>query len=353
MDYISIIGIGAISNLGNDADSIWENLINNNKMKNSLEAIQFDSGLSMSQKKRSNRYSEMGVYSSKVAISDSKVNIDNMNKTRIGTVFTTGYGPIVSTLEFSKNVVQGDSEFCSPTIFANSVNNSCVGHICIMLGFKGVSTVLMGSNNLEYSQMLINKGNTDLILTGSIEENCKELIDALAVGEHSKNVFVKEGAVSFLISRNENIGTAYCNIVDFSEFGMNGYPLTDKIDERAAAENIERISRELGHKYKIDAFFSSCNGSYFDEIELQAVNNALGNDVIYVNNVKKLFGETLGSAFNLNIMVGALCVKNGRLPLKLDSDQREIKRILVSGYDVSGNYMLAVLESRELGGKYA
>ncbi|PER14124.1 3-oxoacyl-ACP synthase [Bacillus cereus] len=345
MDEISIIGIGVISNLGNDVETIWEKLMQEGETLNSGDEILFESGLSLSQRKKANRYSEIGFYVSKMALKDSKINVDNIDKKRVGTVYTTGYGPIVSSLKFSESVVEGDYEFCSPTIFANTVNNTCVGHICMLLGFKGVSTVLMGSNNLTYSQILMNKEHTDYILTGAIEEYCKELHDTFQVHENSKNIFIKEGAVSLLVKNKDDSGLAYCNIVDGFECNIDKYPITDRVEGNKVRGKIKQLISEAVKQYDIDVFFSSCNNSYFDCVELEAAQEVLNKDTLYVNHVKNLFGETLGAAFNMNVMVAALCIKNSRLPLRLDSLQRKVNCALVSGYDISGNYMLAVLKS--------
>ena len=51
MDEISIIGIGVISNLGNDVETIWEKLMQEGETLNSGDEILFESGLSLSQRK--------------------------------------------------------------------------------------------------------------------------------------------------------------------------------------------------------------------------------------------------------------------------------------------------------------
>lgn len=52
MDEISIIGIGVISNLGNDVETIWEKLMQEGETLNSGDEILFESGLSLSQRKK-------------------------------------------------------------------------------------------------------------------------------------------------------------------------------------------------------------------------------------------------------------------------------------------------------------
>ncbi len=342
MNKVSINGIGVISNLGCNVEDVWDSLRSDDKILNNSDINVFDSELPISQKRRANRYAEMGIYASKMAMSDFSKDFSEDDKKKIGTVFTTGYGPAVSTIKFSESIAREDYEFCSPLLFANTVNNSCVGHICMALGLKGASTLLMGSNNLGYTQLLLNNKKANYILTGSIEEFCKEIKDAFQNNSISKDVLIKEAAVSFFMSRFEEKAN-YCNIVEILECGIGKYPLVEEVNETKAYNNIKNLISKANQKFDIDAFFSSCNNTYFDNIELKAAKEAITNNAFYVNNIKSLFGETLGSAFNVNVMVAAICLKNGYLPAKLDMAQRKIKNVLVSGYDFLGNYFLALL----------
>lgn len=342
MDSIAIKGIGVISCIGNDVETIWANLMCTNELEINNQTNEFDSGLSLSQQKKANRYSEMGIYVVRMAMTDAKLDVKQLDKDKVGTIFTTGYGPIVSALEFSKKIAEGDYEYCSPALFANTVNNTCIGHICMFFGFKGVSTMLMGSNNLAYAQFLINKGNAEYVLSGSVEERCPEVTNAFKLNEVSKNVRTNEGAISFLLTLSDH--EAYCRLVDYLECSIISYPMTDEVEMTQAGERIEQLATNLAARHHIDVFFSSANGSYFDDIELTAVQKSLSGNCIFVNQVKKIFGETLGSAFNLNVMVAAMCMKNGYLPIQLDTEQRRVKCALVSGYDISGNYTLVVLK---------
>jgi 3-oxoacyl-(acyl-carrier-protein) synthase len=338
------MGIGLVSYLGNDVNTVWERLMDLKDIGTEQNIISFDSGIELNRKKKANRYSEMGIYVSKYALADAELELDKINKNRIGTIFTTGYGPMNSALNFAESIAKKDWEYCSPVVFANTVNNACVGHICMTFGLKGVSTVLMASNNLTYSQLLLNTDKADFILTGAIEEYCEELYNALKTRKSLKSLFLSEGAVSFLV-KNGRDSKSYCSIADIEECSIGRYPLTDTIEEKKVYSKMKELANKLARAYEIDAFFSSNNETYFDHVETGAIQEVLNKDTIYVNGVKHIFGETLGASFNMNIMVAALCIKNGKLPLKLDSRQRNIRCAMVSGYDVSGNYLLAVLEN--------
>jgi len=346
MKKISIMGIGVISNLGNDVESIWNRLCKLEEIPIDDQNIKYQSILSPVKRRRMNRYSDMTLYSASKALEDGKVTIEEIGESNIGTIYNTGYGPLVSNLKFADTVIQGDPDMCSPTIFANTVSNACVGNVCISLGTKGVSTIVMGSSNLSYSQMLISKGDADYILTGSIEEYCEELVTSFKNTELSKNVPIKESAVTFLVKKEENTDKdVYAHLIEIVEGNLGVYPLIDIVDEKEAGDMITEMAEEMKQKYQIDTVFTSCNGTYFDEIEKKSLFSVLKDNVVYVNEGKKLLGETLGASFQMNVLLASLCLKNGFLPVQLDREERNVHTILVSGYDVSGNYSLAILQN--------
>ncbi|MGG7178788.1 beta-ketoacyl synthase N-terminal-like domain-containing protein [Clostridium paraputrificum] len=346
MSNVIISGIGVISALGCDVDSVWGNLNDNSNKRSKENIIEFEPVLKKNKLRRVNRYSHMGLYAAIKAKDDAKINLDNIDEYRVGTIFTTGYGPLVSNLEFSKSVIGGDPDLCSPTLFANTVSNSCIGHICMNLGCKGVSTIVMGSNNIGYSKSLINSGKADYIITGSVEEHCEELYTALEKSYTSKNVDVREGTIGFILQKEELMqedSTKYCSIKSYTECDLGGYPLTMSVNEIESKRLIMKCINECidRDRVKIDAIITSNNNTYFDEVEDEVVDFVL-KGIPNIKSVKKYFGETLGSAFNMNIMTAALCLKNNCIPKGLmdnNEELRDIENILVTGYDVSGNYI--------------
>lgn len=345
MKKISVVGIGVISNLGNDPDTIWDTLSKIDRIPLEDEKIDYKSILPPIKRRRMNRYSDITLYTASKALEDADVTVADIGEYNIGTIYTTGYGPMAYNLKFSKVMVEGDPDMCSPTVFANTVSNACIGNVCIQLGTKGVSTIIMGSDNLAYSQMLISKGDASYILTGSIEEHCEELFQSFHQRERSKDVKVKEGAVTFLVKEQEEKDTkVYAQIIEIIEGSLGNYPLIHTINTKEAAQTISEMAEELKKKYQFDAVFTSCNNTSFDKVEMEALGKVFGEDMVYIHNVKELLGETLGSAFNMNVLIGTLCLKHGELPIQLASERKAVHTILVSGYDVSGNYSLAVLQ---------
>lgn len=345
MKRIAIEGIGVICNLGSDVGEVWENLSQGKEIVVNQEAIKYKSVLPPIKRRRMSGYSDMILYSASKALADGEVSTEEVGSYNIGTIYTTGFGPVDTLLKFNDTVLDGDPDLCSPTVFANTVANACLGNMCINLQLKGVSTILMGSDNWSYSQGLIDKGDAQYILSGNVEENCKQLFDSIREAEGSKNIPVKESSVSFLLSEAKENQEAYADYVESIQGDIGGYPLFEQVDEEAAYDMILDMAKEMKDKYSFDAIFTSCNGSYFDQIEKKALTDVFGSDMTYVDNVKALMGDTLGGAYNVNMLVATLCIKHAKLPIQLDKKEKEVKRILVASYDVSGNYYLAVLEN--------
>lgn len=347
MDKVQIIGIGIISRAGTSIEEVWNSLDGKTAIEKREGRVAYVSSLPAGKRRRMNRYSDMTVYVSSEALKDGKIAMDDLDAYRIGTIFSTGYGPMESNLSFAKMALEEDPDLCSPTIFANTVSNACIGHVCVNLGCKGVSTIVMGSNSIGYSQMLMDKGDADYILSGSVEEYNEALYQCFRQNPYAADIDIGEAAVGLLLAKGEHKG-AYCRLVDFLEYNLGEYPLINKVEKEDIKQGETALKNFLSRQgQQIDAVFSAGNGSYFDEYEKELLENVLGGSVIYADRLKEYTGETLGSSFSVAIAVAAVCLKKGAIPEKLVSvkkEKREIKTALVTGYDVTGNYMVYFME---------
>ncbi|GHS98674.1 hypothetical protein AGMMS50276_20910 [Synergistales bacterium] len=337
------MGLGIISSLGTDISSVWERLDASPKAAPPGETaeIPFTLDLPHSQLRRVNRYSKLAAAGAIQAQKDAFITIDSGDPFRHGAIFTTGYGSMVSNISFGESVAGDEPDLCSPTLFAGTVPNSCVGQVCIQLNLKGPSTILVGGNVFLYSKLLINSGKADVIFAGAVEEYSFDLFSSLGKNEAARGVKINEATVVFVLGRaREN---AYCAVGDSAAAGLAAYPLVKKISVQESVTVIRSALRKCLKKTNSpEVIISSSNGAYFDEAEDAAFKEeAPGASVI--TGVKPLFGETLGSAFSLNVAVAAMCLKNGRIPNSLGATRAGVKRILATGYDTIGNYHCIML----------
>lgn len=165
----------------------------------------------------------------------------------VGTVFGSVFGPLQTNLSLAKYIVEDDIEGVSPTMFANTVNNACVGYVCMELGCKGVSTMLLSSNYVGYAIQLLKSNKAETILTGGIEEYTSAVYES--IGEMGYDVV--EGAAVLVLGTSKTPHT-YGEILGYSEaiIGEHPYYCKERLEYR---KNIERIIRKAMEKAKVTA----------------------------------------------------------------------------------------------------
>ena len=306
--------------------------------------LTFASRVPAAKLRRCSHYMKLGVNATSLAAEDGCIS-ENMDPARIGTIFTTGYGAVESNIQFSDSVVKGNPDLCPPTAFLSSVPNSCVGQICIVQGYRGVSTLLMGGDPLEYTALLLETGKADTILCGAVEEYNKEAADSIMAVPSAAGCEISEGAAVLVVRRCEEASNDYCKASGFSSASLPVYPYLHRVPAEQAVPVIRQTVRALCGETPPDAVFTAFNGTYFDQLEAAGLRGCLPASVT-VCEPKKFFGETLGSGYLMSAALAAVCLKSGKLPPGIISkgSPGKLESILVTGIDTSGNYCCMLLE---------
>ena len=331
MSPIFINGIGIISAAAKNSTELLKLAKENNFAEKIFDKNTFELGVPSSKVRRCPRYVKMAVAAANSALLDANFS-DSIDKTRVGTIFSTGYGAVESTITFSDSVVDGVPSLCSPMVFSYTVFNSCLGQFCVINGFKGVSTMILGGDPLEYSALLLNTGKADFIIGGAIEEYNEELKASILYDKILTEKIISEGAALFVLSKEKN-SNSYCKIKNFSSAALEKYPYLYKVDKDSTAEIISATLLDASEKIFPEIVLTQQNQSYFDEIEQAAMKKVFAENVNYFN-AKSIFGETFNCSYSLNVAMAAAFIKGGRY-----------KSALATGIDVHGNYLTAFLEA--------
>jgi 3-oxoacyl-[acyl-carrier-protein] synthase II len=302
--------------------------------------MDFEPGVPPQKLRRVNRYSRLAVAAAVQALNDAGKSGTAPGPFRGGTIFTTGYGSMSSNIAFVMSVADGEPDLCSPSLFAGTVANACVGQVCIHLNLRGPSTVLIGGNVFLYSKLLLETDRADVIFVGAVEEYDEDLFASLGENEIASKISVNEATAVFALGRRNE--TSYCVVGGSSSAALGGYPLVKRLDEAESERAMRLALREcLDKNGGADVVISSANGSYFDDIEAGAIEaEAPGAKV--ADGVKGIFGETMGAAFSVGAAAAALCLRERRFAEGLGI-ARDPEKILVTGYDPIGNYNCVVL----------
>lgn len=321
--YIESIGV-----ISRCAQSVCEltNVQNGGEYQESALPIEFDSQIPSAKMRRNSRYNKIACTAADNALRETTIT-ETFDRRRIGTIISTGYGPIVNNTQFAETVKKGVPGLCSPYIYAGAVPNSCIGQICILNGFKGVSTVLTGGDPLEYSSMLLAASKADLIICGSVEEYSEPLYNELGKLDALNGSELSEGSAVMMLTREKTEKTL-CSVSGFSSASLGKSPLLHKI-ESGNAEIIYDILKKCDNAP--DAVFNAANGTYFDDTEIKAIKSIFPD--AHLVSPKKWAGETLGCGYMMNTVFAASAIRSGKY-----------KKVLVTGVDMIGNYCTAILE---------
>ena len=320
-----IEGIGVISRCAQSADDLVR-LLKGGECELADMPIQFDSQIPPAKMRRNSRYNKLACTAADNAVREAAIP-DELDRRRIGTIVSTGYGASVYNAQFADSVVKGVPGLCSPAIYSGTVPNSCVGQICILNGFKGASTLLTGGDPTEYTALLLATNKADMILCGSVEEYNAALYDELGRLETLQGCELSEGAAMLMLSR-EKTEKSICRVSGFSSANLGKSPLLHRLDN-SASDIISDILKKYGSAP--DAVLVSANGSYFDDMESAAIKSVFpGAELV---SPKNWSGETLGCGYMMNTAFAAAAIKSGMYD-----------RIIVTGVDMVGNYCTAMIE---------
>jgi 3-oxoacyl-(acyl-carrier-protein) synthase len=330
MNSIYINGIrGAINTITSFKDMYQ--MINDDVILGEYQPLEIPNCVPSKVKRRMDRFSLLGVWCSSETLKMSSLTHDEIDKT--GTVFNSVYGPLSTNIKFARHVVEDDPKSASPTQFANTVNNACMGHICMNLNLRGPSTMLMSGNYINVGISLLRKEKASHVLVGGIEEYCEPLSEQLKL----QNIIPNESVVSMLLSTSKNELTQAQILGCYEEFiGEHGYVNSD------AKYDVKQLRRIITQTLKVsnvdtsevDLVIASSNGTLLDAIEINALRDSFGNKIKIMPVVTKL-GESFGAGLGIGVGIAIEALKN------------EYKTVMVNYCDLTGGFRSVILRKAD------
>ena len=187
---VVVTGLGAVTPLGIGVDETWNALINGVsgagpitlfdaslfKTQFACEVKGFDPTKYLDKKeaRKFDRYAQLAVASAKEAIEDSGIDLEKVNKNRVGVIYTSGIGGI-RTFEdemFGYDAEKGPK--FNPFFIPKMIADIAAGHISMMYGFHGpnfatVSACASSTNALIDAFNYVRLGMADMIVSGGAE----------------------------------------------------------------------------------------------------------------------------------------------------------------------------------------
>lgn len=187
MRRVVVTGLGAVSPIGNDVETLWENALKGTSgvgpvtrfdasdfgCKIAAEVKDFDvsSYMPLKEARRFDRFIHFGIAAAFQAIRDSGLNTEKENLRRIGCAVGSGIGGIPMITDNHKTLIERGPRRVSPFLIPGCIINMVSGHLAIMTGFKGpnmahVSACSTGLHSIGEAAWMIKRGDADVMIAG-------------------------------------------------------------------------------------------------------------------------------------------------------------------------------------------
>ncbi|HEX4878085.1 MAG TPA: beta-ketoacyl-ACP synthase II [Chitinophagaceae bacterium] len=188
---VVVTGMGAITPLGNTIDEYWNGLVNGVsgadmitlfdaskfRTKFACEVKGFDpvQFLDRKEARKIDRFTQFALVVSDQAMADAGLNKDNINPDRVGVVFASGIGGLITFQHEVTDFARGDgTPRFNPFFIPKMILDIAAGQISMRHNLRGpnfavVSACASSTNAIMDAFNLIRLGKSDIILTGGSE----------------------------------------------------------------------------------------------------------------------------------------------------------------------------------------
>ncbi len=191
MRRVVITGMGVVSPVGNDLETFWRNLRNGVSGIDLISAFDpsaydcriagevrnFDPKNFFKNSKdarRTDRYSHLAMAAAKMALADSGVDLEKVNRQRFGSLISSGIGGLKTLEDQISNLLTKGPSRVSPFTIPMLISNMASGLVSMEYGLQGpnfcIVTACATSNNaIGESWRIIKFGDADIFLAGGAE----------------------------------------------------------------------------------------------------------------------------------------------------------------------------------------
>lgn len=366
---VVVTGMGAITPIGNTVEEFWNGLLEGKngcglitrfdtssfETKFACEVKNFDPLNYFDKKsvKRLDPYAQYALASSEMALKDSGIDIEKVDRDRFGVVYGSGIGGMTTNQEqhfvyFSEKNPRRISPFFVPMM----ISDIAAGHISIKFGAKGpnyatTSACATSSHAIADAFMLIQRGSADIMFSGGSEAPLIEMsiggfnalqaisewndryLEASRPFDKDRNGFVMgEGAGTLILEELEHAkkrgARIYAEIVGIGLTGDAHHITAPAPGGEGAVRSMKEAIREAGIK-TTDVDFINAHGTstpHNDLNETKAIKTVFGEHAyrLTVNSTKSMTGHLLGAAGAIEAIATIKSVENDIIPPTINLD---------------------------------
>jgi len=360
---VVVTGIGALTPLGNTVPAFWNGLVNGvsgadfikqfdvtkfkTKFACELKNFNPEDYLERKEARKLDRFSQIALIAADEAVKSARLNDEGINHDRVGVIWASGIGGMITFIEEMRNYNAGDgTPRFNPFFIPKMILDIAAGQISMKYGFRGpnfatVSACASSTNAIIDGFNYIRLGKADAFVCGGSEavvteagiggfNAMKALSERNGSPQTASRPFDKdrdgfvlgEGGCAIILEEYEHAKRRGANIiVEVAGGGMSAdaYHLTAPHPEGLGAYNVMKNALEDAEMKPEDIDYINVHGTSTplgDISEVAAIQRVFGEHIYNINisSTKSMTGHLLGAAGAIEATASILAVVNDTVP---------------------------------------
>ena len=359
---VVVTGVGMITPVGLDTESSWEGLISGKsgigpitqfddktvptQIAGEIPGFQPEKYIELKEIKKMDRFIQLGIAASQMAMDMSGLKITPENAERIGVMVSAGMGGLPSIEKYHKVYLERGFRKITPFFIPMLIINESAGMISIRYGAKGpnicvVTACATGTHSIGDAFKWIQRGDADAMIAGGSEScicvlgvggfNAMKALstrnaepqrasrpfdterDGFIMGEGSGVLILEE--MEFALKRGARI---YAEIIGYGASGDAYHITAPAPNGEGAARCMKMAIKDAGIDPSEMGYINAHGTStkFGDELETTAIKTVFGDRAykIPVSSTKSMTGHLLGAAGGVEAVISVLAMDRGVLP---------------------------------------
>jgi 3-oxoacyl-[acyl-carrier-protein] synthase II len=361
-----ITGIGAVTPLGNDAQTTWENIKNgvsgigpatifdvekvDVKIAAEVKGFAPEEFMDKREARRMGRYSQFAVAASQMAVKDAGIQIgEDIQPERVGVWIGSGIGGLGEFEEQHRKFIEKGQRRVNPFTIPMFIPDMAAGQVSIALGAKGINNCSVtacasGTNSIGDAFRVIQKGDVDMMIAGGTEATITEMTiagfsnmtalsknpdpntasrpfdknrDGFVIGEGAGIVVLEE--LEHAIARGAKI---YGELIGYGATGDAHHITTPAPDGEGAGRAMKLALDDADiSPEQVDYINAHGTSTYYNDLfETLAIKEVFKEHAYHlsVSSTKSMTGHMLGATGAIEAIFSVLAIKEGIIPPTLN-----------------------------------
>ncbi|MBC1604695.1 beta-ketoacyl-ACP synthase II [Listeria rocourtiae] len=358
---VVVTGVGAVTPIGNDADTAWENAkkgvngvseltrLNPDdfpvKIAAELKDFDIEKYIDKKDARKMDRFTHYAIASSDMAVADAGLTIDESNAERVGVWIGSGIGGMETFESQYEIFLNRGHRRVSPFFVPMMIPDMASGQVSIRHGAKGINSATVtacatATNSIGDAFKVIQRGDADVMITGGAEAPITKMSVAGFVSNKALSLnpdpetacrpfdigrdgfIIGEGAGVFILEELEHAkargAKIYAEIVGYGATG-DAYHITAPAPGGEGAARSMQLALQDAEIGVDGVDYINAHGTstpYNDDYETQAIKTVFGENAkkLAISSTKSMTGHTLGASGGIEAIFSVLAIRDSIVP---------------------------------------